>query len=157
MANQNNQQLQSENASLKTELESQKVVKCPVCLVNPNGQLDFLAYLCGHIVCVECKDRLLLFCCLLVFPNILVHGYFVTEAFFSEQNQEKIYVDLEINHVIKDNDLFPNTFKVKFSELGHKIESEITQAAIDNNQDNLNVFYQDQNGNFVQHLSHSSK
>ncbi|CAF0761665.1 unnamed protein product, partial [Brachionus calyciflorus] len=51
--------------------------------------------------------------CLLVFPNILVYGYYVTEAFFSKQNQEKIYVDLEINHVIKDNDLFPNTFKIR--------------------------------------------
>ncbi|CAF0834348.1 unnamed protein product [Brachionus calyciflorus] len=58
MANQNNQQFQSENASLKSELESQEVVKCPVCLVNPNGQLGFVAYLCGHIVCVECKERL---------------------------------------------------------------------------------------------------
>ncbi|CAF1140967.1 unnamed protein product, partial [Brachionus calyciflorus] len=28
-ANQNNQQLQSENASLKSELESQEVVNCP--------------------------------------------------------------------------------------------------------------------------------
>ncbi|CAF1024488.1 unnamed protein product [Brachionus calyciflorus] len=58
VSNQNNQQLQRENASLKSELESKEVVKCSVCLVNPIGQLVFVAYLCGHIICVECKERL---------------------------------------------------------------------------------------------------